>query len=283
MAPGLNQIFPESCLLIVVGVVIGILLYLASSVHISPLTPDTFFLYMLPPIILDAGYFMPNRLFFDHIGTILVFAVVGTVFNTLTIGVSLWFVGQTGIYGCETPLLEMMLFSALISAVDPVAVLAVFEEIHVNEILYIVVFGESLLNDAVTVGSTDSPDQQSRRETHLVGDCLSRTARSHRPLCLMVAATTTSSAWSRVLYHMFEAYNEIGPSNLQYRDFMAGFASFFVVAIGGTLIGVIWGFLTGLVTRFTNQVRVIEPIFIFVMAYLAYLNAEIFHMSGILA
>lgn len=78
--------FPESCLLITVGVVIGLLLYVTSSVHISPLTPDTFFLYMLPPIILDAGYFMPNRLFFDHIGTILVFAVIGTVFNTLTIG-----------------------------------------------------------------------------------------------------------------------------------------------------------------------------------------------------
>lgn len=50
-----------------------------------------------------------------------------------------------------------------------------------------------------------------------------------------------------------------------------------------TILGVIWGFLTGLVTRFTDNVRVIEPIFIFVMAYLAYLNAEIFHLSGILS
>lgn len=89
MAPRLNEIFPESCLLIVVGVVIGfILVYVTDSVHMSPLTPDTFFFYMLPPIILDAGYFMPNRLFFDHLGTILLFAVVGTIFNTLTIGES---------------------------------------------------------------------------------------------------------------------------------------------------------------------------------------------------
>jgi solute carrier family 9 (sodium/hydrogen exchanger), member 3 len=78
--------FPESCLLIFVGVLIGALLLSTHSVHMQPLTPDTFFLYMLPPIILDAGYFMPNRLFFDHLGTILLFAVVGTVFNTLTIG-----------------------------------------------------------------------------------------------------------------------------------------------------------------------------------------------------
>lgn len=82
---------------------------------------------------------------------------------------------------------------------------------------------------------------------------------------------------------MFEAYNEIGASNIQAVDIASGGASFLVVALGGTLIGVVWGILTGLVTRFTDNVRVIEPIFVFVMAYLSYLNAEIFHMSGILA
>lgn len=131
----------------------------------------------------------------------------------------------------------MLLFASLISAVDPVAVLAVFEEIQVNEILYIVVFGESLLNDAVTV----------------------------------------------VLYNMFEKYSEMGIENIIYADVLSGVINFFIVALGGTVIGIIWGCATGFVTRFTNEVRVIEPIFIFVMAYLAYLNAEIFHMSGILA
>ena len=82
-------------------------------------------------------------------------AVVGTIFNALTIGGSLYACGLTGIFGDDPPgILETFLFSSLISAVDPVAVIAVFEEIHVDEILYIVVFGESLLNDAVTVVSS---------------------------------------------------------------------------------------------------------------------------------
>ena len=82
---------------------------------------------------------------------------------------------------------------------------------------------------------------------------------------------------------MFEAYNEMGEDKIHLSDVVAGVSSFFVVACGGVVVGVIWGFLTGFVTRFTYHVRVIEPIFVFVMAYVSYLNAELFHLSGILA
>lgn len=86
MTPKLSHVFPESCMLVVVGVIIGLLLFYTQAASVSPLTADVFFLYLLPPIILDAGYFMPNRLFFDHLFTILVFAVIGTIWNALTIG-----------------------------------------------------------------------------------------------------------------------------------------------------------------------------------------------------
>ncbi|KAG7155994.1 Sodium/hydrogen exchanger 2-like 2 [Homarus americanus] len=237
MTPKLSHVFPESCMLIVLGIVIGLLLFYTQAASVSPLTADVFFLYLLPPIILDAGYFMPNRLFFDHLGTILVFAVIGTIWNALTIGITMYAISLTGLFGESIPVLHMFLFSSLISAVDPVAVLAVFEEIHVEEVLYILVFGESLLNDGVTV----------------------------------------------VLYHLFEGYSELGEDNIMLVDIASGVASFLLVALGGTVIGIIWGFLTAFVTRFTSQVRVIEPIFVFVMSYLAYLNAEIFHLSGILS
>ena len=108
-------------------------------------------------------------------------AVVGTIFNMFTIGGFLYLVGTTGIFrtetdefcqqfetslfdsvvnrtvlepplGCTDPgMLETFLFGSLIAAVDPVAVLAVFDEIKVDEVLNIVVFGESLLNDGVAV------------------------------------------------------------------------------------------------------------------------------------
>lgn len=151
--PSVSSIVPESCLLIVVGLLVGGLI---KGVGEKPpiLNSDIFFLFLLPPIILDAGYFLPLRPFTENLGTILIFAVVGTLWNAFFLGGLMYAVCQLGGPGLNhIGLLANLLFGSIISAVDPVAVLAVFEEIHINELLHILVFGESLLNDAVTVVS----------------------------------------------------------------------------------------------------------------------------------
>jgi len=98
------------------------------------------------------------RSFFDNLGTILWYAVIGTLVNTLLIGFALWGVSEAGGFASIKeclPLLHCLVFASLLAAVDPVAVLAVFESIQVNEVLYIIVFGESLLNDGISVVCVD--------------------------------------------------------------------------------------------------------------------------------
>ncbi|KAF2364531.1 Cation/H+ exchanger [Trinorchestia longiramus] len=104
-------------------------------------------------------------------------------------------------------LTESLVFASLISAVDPVAVLSIFQELGVNKGLYFLVFGESLLNDGVTV----------------------------------------------VVYNMFSTYMEM--PTIQAADYALSVLVFFVVVAGGTLIGLIFGIVTALSTKYTDTVR----------------------------
>ena len=51
----------------------------------------------------------------------------------------------------ELKLTDALAFGALISAVDPVATLAIFSAMDVEPTLNMLVFGESILNDAVSI------------------------------------------------------------------------------------------------------------------------------------
>ena len=46
---------------------------------------------------------------------------------------------------------DCLFFGAIISATDPVTVLAIFNDQKINVNLYAIVFGESVLNDAVSI------------------------------------------------------------------------------------------------------------------------------------
>ncbi|XP_040837999.1 sodium/hydrogen exchanger 5 isoform X2 [Ochotona curzoniae] len=234
-----TSLVPESCLLILLGLVLGGIVLAVAKKAEYQLEPGTFFLFLLPPIVLDSGYFMPSRLFFDNLGAILTYAVVGTLWNAFTTGAALWGLQQAGLVASRVRagLLDFLLFGSLISAVDPVAVLAVFEEVHVNETLFIIVFGESLLNDAVTV----------------------------------------------VLYKVCNSFVEMGSARVQATDYLKGVASLFVVSLGGAAVGLVFAFLLALTTRFTKRVRIIEPLLVFLLAYAAYLTAEMASLSAILA
>jgi len=76
----LENLCPESCLLIVIGIALGIITYFSSDqTEIIEFDTDLFFTVILPPIIMEAGYFIPTRAFFDQLGTILLHAIVATL------------------------------------------------------------------------------------------------------------------------------------------------------------------------------------------------------------
>lgn len=237
----LSSKVPESCLLIILGISVGAVLYLSlpqDEENQPSLHSDLFFLYLLPPIILESAYSLHDRTFYDNVGTVMIYAVLGTVLNCFLIGPSLYGIYKIGWMGkpsFEINFVQCLVFSAVIVAVDPVAVLAIFQEIGVNNTLYFLVFGESLFNDAVTV----------------------------------------------VLYNMMKTLNLM--TDITADQVILGVVQFFVVSIGGLFVGIIFGAITAILTKYTEHCRVVEPLAVFVLAYISYLMAEMFHFSGIIS
>ncbi|XP_027715266.1 sodium/hydrogen exchanger 7 isoform X1 [Vombatus ursinus] len=117
--------------------------------------PEVFFNILLPPIIFHAGYSLKKRHFFRNLGSILAYAFLGTAVSCFIIGNLMYgvvklmkLVGQLSDKFYYT---DCLLFGAIISATDPVTVLAIFNELHADVDLYALLFGESVLNDAVAI------------------------------------------------------------------------------------------------------------------------------------
>lgn len=76
-------------------------------------------------------------------------AVVGTVLSTLVVGLAMWF--ALPLVGIPLPFMYCLLFGALISPTDPIAVMGILKTAGAPKELELVIAGESLFNDGVGV------------------------------------------------------------------------------------------------------------------------------------
>ncbi|XP_052337809.1 sodium/hydrogen exchanger 8 isoform X2 [Oncorhynchus keta] len=129
--------------------------------------PNMFFLLLLPPIIFESGYSLHKGNFFQNIGSITLFAVIGTAISAFIVGGGIYFLGQADVI-YKMSMTDSFAFGSLISAVDPVATIAIFNALNVDPVLNMLVFGESILNDAVSIVLTNTAEGFARDDNSMV-------------------------------------------------------------------------------------------------------------------
>lgn len=133
---------------------VGLILRLSAGQSIQNLVSfdyQVFFNLLLPPIILASGYELHQANFFRNIGTILTFAFAGTFISAVVLGVILWVYTRIPLEGLNMSFVDAISIGATLSATDPVTILAIFNTYKVDPKLYTIIFGESILNDAVAI------------------------------------------------------------------------------------------------------------------------------------
>ena len=108
------------------------------------LTPDLVLYLFLPVLIFESAINLDARSLMKDIAPILVLAIPALVISTTIVGLGLWFIEDFNI-------IYALIFGALISATDPVAVISLFKELGAPHRLTVLVEGESLLNDATAI------------------------------------------------------------------------------------------------------------------------------------
>lgn len=136
------------------GMTIGLILRVSNGSSIQDLVTfdyQIFFNLLLPPIILASGYELHQANFFRNIGTILTFAFAGTFISAIVLGVILYLYTRIPLDGFTMSFVDAISVGATLSATDPVTILAIFNTYKVDPKLYTIIFGESILNDAVAI------------------------------------------------------------------------------------------------------------------------------------
>jgi NhaP-type Na+/H+ or K+/H+ antiporter len=86
-------------------------------------------------------------------GAIIIVAMLGRIFSSFLTGTAIYYSTKYFTGDKSLSILDSLVFGSLISSIDPVAILSVLSSLNMSDIdiIYILVFGESLLNDGIII------------------------------------------------------------------------------------------------------------------------------------
>ncbi|KAJ4849696.1 Sodium/hydrogen exchanger 2 [Turnera subulata] len=147
-----NRWMNESITALIIGVCTGVVILLVTegtSSHLLVFSEDLFFIYLLPPIIFNAGFQVKKKQFFRNFITIMLFGAIGTLisFSIISLGATEFFkkmdIGPLDLG-------DYLAIGAIFAATDSVCTLQVLNQDE-TPLLYSLVFGEGVVNDATSV------------------------------------------------------------------------------------------------------------------------------------
>ena len=142
-----NLPVPFTVILVLIGMLLG---YLSHVLHFMEplqdftLSPEIMLFVFLPALIFESGFALDARQMIKDLPPILILAIPAMLMSTFVVGLGVW-------WALDIKLIVALVFGALISATDPVAVVALFKELGAPNRLNVLVEGESLLNDATAI------------------------------------------------------------------------------------------------------------------------------------
>lgn len=135
---------PYTIAMVLVGLGVS-LLHLGLGQYLAiELEPELILLIFLPGLLFEASYHIDLTLLRANLRSILLLAIPGVLVSTIIVGLIVNL-------GLGLSVGEALLFGVIISATDPVAVVALFKQLGVDRRLGIIVEGESLFNDGVAI------------------------------------------------------------------------------------------------------------------------------------
>lgn len=147
---------PYTVFLAAIGILLGLSLNFVQTSNLGiisdlfhafgsfALTSEVIFFVFLPALVFESALAIDVRRLFADIGPIMFLAIAGLLISAFLMGGAVWAISAM-------PFVVCLLLGAILSATDPVAVVAIFKDLGAPKRLAVLVEGESLFNDATAI------------------------------------------------------------------------------------------------------------------------------------